>query len=165
MRPFLLCSTILLFPSLALAEPQCVLPAGGWDTQTTSQPTAAVRAAAVDTPVGLLPTPQARAVTSAPVLEHLVRSGSQISELSVSHGMRSIVARNGEQFMFFHVVPDGSAIVGGLISEISPGELLAAAGSQAKELGMSHGLRGIFVNVGAQFQVLGSEEQRNGKPM
>ena len=67
--------------------------------------------------------------------------------------MRSVVARNGKQFMFFHAVPDGSAIVGGLISEMTPVQLLAAAGSQAKELGTSHGLRGIFVDVGAQFQV------------
>ena len=119
------------------------------------KPARAVQAAApaASPPAVEPPSRPAESTELPPALGHLAAAGSQIIEIGSSHGMRSVVARNGKQFMFFHAVPDGSAIVGGLISEMTPAQLLAAAGSQAKELGTSHGLRGIFVDVGAQFQV------------
>jgi hypothetical protein len=88
-----------------------------------------------------------------PALRNVAGAGAQIIETDTSHGLRSVVARNGQQFMFMHVTPDGQAIVAGMISELTPAQLTAAAAGQTRELGRSHGLRGIFVSNGDQFQV------------
>lgn len=156
MRYLLLTSTILLAPALADASPQCTIPAGTWDAQAGVPPPALRVAAAGDgvaAPRTAQTVPADPEVGVPPALKHVAASGAQISELSSSHGLRSVVARNGQQFMILHVVPDGSAVVAGIISEMTPAQLLATAAGRVKELGMSHGLRGIFVSNGSQFQV------------
>jgi len=80
-------------------------------------------------------------------------AGAQITDLGSSHGLRSVVARNGQDFRIMHIAPDGRAAVTGLITEMSPGQLLTLAGGQVKELGTAHGLRGLFVINGKEFQV------------
>ena len=90
---------------------------------------------------------------SAPVLDHVVAAGANLTEVGTSHGLRTVVARNDGQFMRFYVSPDGQAVVAGLMAELSPAELLTMAAGQVTELGTLHGLRGIFVRNAGQFQV------------
>lgn len=92
-------------------------------------------------------------VERVPALAYLAKSGAKITDLGTSHGLLSIVARQGEQFMLFAVAPDGQAIVAGVQSDFPVVQLLAIAGGQVTELGTAHGLRGLFVRNGAQFQV------------
>jgi thiol:disulfide interchange protein DsbG len=87
-------------------------------------------------------------------LNHILQTGAQISDVGISHGLRIVIARHGEQFMLLNVTPDGQAIVAGLQSDLSVSQLLAATRSQVMELGTAHGLRGLFVRNGPQFQVL-----------
>ena len=69
------------------------------------------------------------------------------------HGMRRVVARTGEQFMLLSATPDGQAVVAGLMSDLSAADLSQIAGGSLTELGMLHGLRGLLVKSGTQFQV------------
>lgn len=155
MRSLLLASTLLVVPALAQTSAQCAMPSGSWNGQVNGAQLVAQAATPAETP--LQAAPPSSPVTAAPAvssaLAYLRAAGNQITEIGSSHGLRSIVARNGTPFIFFHVVPDGSAVVAGLISELTLAQLLAAAGSQAKELGITHGLRTIFVDVGLQYQV------------
>ncbi len=150
---FLLYASTLLIPTFASASPQCAIPTGAWDNQTNGAVPIVRAAASAESPTATPLPPVAGTQALPPALSHLAASRSRITAIGSSHGLRSVVARNGKQFMFFHLAPDGNAIVGGLVSELTPVQLLAAAGNQAKELGVAHGLRGIFVDVGAQFQV------------
>jgi len=151
MRSFFLAFTVALVPALAGAEPQCnIAPAGGVPAFRLPQavtrvdsPEPAPAVAAASIPDDALP----------PALSNVAGAGAQIIETGAAHGMRSVVARNGQQFMFMHVTPDGQAIVACMISELTPAQLTAAAAGQTRELGTSHGLRGIFVSNGNQFQV------------
>lgn len=93
------------------------------------------------------------ASTDAPVLNHVAASGSQITDAGISHGLRAVIARNDGQFMRMYISPDGQALVAGVMSELSASDLLVMASGQAKELGIHHGLRSIFVRNGTQFQV------------
>ena len=151
MRSFLLASTVALIPALAGAEPQCnIAPAYG--TPALGLPVSVTR---VDSPQPAHTVAAANAPNDAlpPALRNVAGAGAQIIETGAAHGLRSVVARNGQQFMFMHVTPDGQAIVAGMISELTPAQLTAAAAGQTRELGTSHGLRGIFVSNGGQFQV------------
>lgn len=151
MRSFLLASTVVLVPALAPAEPQCnIASAGGvpafplpQSVTGVNRPEPAPAVAAASVHDDALP----------PALRNVAGAGAQIMEIGATHGLRSVVARNGQQFMFMHVTPDGQAIVAGMISELTPAQLTAAAAGQTRELGTSHGLRGIFVSNGNQFQV------------
>jgi thiol:disulfide interchange protein DsbG len=88
-----------------------------------------------------------------PVLEHIAASGARLAELGEAHGLKGILARKGEEFMFFQLAPDGEAVVAGLQADFAVSKLFTVAGSQITELGIVHGLRGLFVRDGAQFQV------------
>lgn len=92
-------------------------------------------------------------VERVPALKHIAESGGAIFDLGFSHGLRSVMARQGEEFMLLQVAPDGEAVVAGLQSDLSISRLLAIAGRQVTELGSIHGLRGVFVRDGQQFQV------------
>lgn len=93
-------------------------------------------------------------VEQVPALAHIVRTGATILDLGSAHGLRQVLARRGEQFMLLEVAPDGRAVVAGLQSDLPVSTLLAVAGHQVTELGTVHGLRGLFVRNGQQFQVL-----------
>ena len=154
MRRLLLASAVSLAPVLAQAEPQCAIAPGGWEPQLEKVQLSPQPAPAEPMVSPVAPrAPPAATAPVLPALAYLRTAGNQITELGSSHGLRSVVARNGAPFMFFHVVPDGTAIVSGLISELTPAQLLASAGTQAKELGLAHGLRTIFVDAGPHYQV------------
>lgn len=95
-------------------------------------------------------------VDQIPALKHLAKSGAQLFEAGTAHGLRSVVARQHDEFMILQVTPDGEAIVSGVQSDLSVGQLLSIAGRgepQVTELGSMHGLRGLFVRNGQSFQV------------
>ena len=151
MRLVLLAS-IAFIPTAALAQPQCVI---------ADPPARPLRIAEVSVP---MPQPAAADVFARPlgglidpalppVLQHVAATGSQLTELGTTHGLRRVVARNGQQTMLLHVVPDGTAAIGGIISDLTLAEFTAIFGGQTRELGLSHGLRGIFASNGGQFQV------------
>lgn len=159
MRVLLLCSTLMLVPIVALSEPQCVLQAPpanvlndkSRDTGEVGLP-AALGAPGIVASTPLVVAPSWVSI-DAPVLDHVAASGSHITDAGLSHGLRTVVARNDGQFIRMYVSPDGQALVAGLMSELSASDLLAMAPGQVKELGIHHGLRGIFVRNGTQFQV------------
>ncbi|WP_210332588.1 hypothetical protein [Methylosinus sp. H3A] len=95
-------------------------------------------------------------VEQMPALRHLARSGAQLFDAGSTHGLRAVVARQREEFMILQVTPDGEAIVAGVQTDLSADLLLTIAGrdeSRVTELGASHGMRGLFVRNGRQFQV------------
>lgn len=159
MRALLLSSAITFVPCLALADPQCTLPpssasAASVVPQATTAvlPVASQAAASAVVPVlTLARTPPAG--TGSPALDHVAEAGAQLTEVGTSRGLRTVIARSDGQFMRMYVAPDGQALVAGLMAELSVAELLAMAPDQATELGNMHGLRGIFIRNGGQFQV------------
>jgi len=89
-----------------------------------------------------------------PVLKHIVATGANILELGSSHGLRAVSARHGGEFMVLQISPDGQAVVSGPQFDLSVSTLLMIAGGQITELGDAHGLRGLFLRNGQEFQVL-----------
>ena len=95
-------------------------------------------------------------VEQMPALRHLARSGAQLIDAGSTDGLRAVVARQREEFMILQVTPDGEAIVAGVQTDLSADLLLTIAGRdelRVTELGASHGMRGLFVRNGRQFQV------------
>jgi thiol:disulfide interchange protein DsbG len=89
-----------------------------------------------------------------PVLKHIASTGAQLLELGSAHGLRSVSARSGEQFMILQISPDGEAVVGGPQLDLPVDKLMTLAPGQVKELGETHGLRGLYLRNGGEFQVL-----------
>jgi thiol:disulfide interchange protein DsbG len=89
-----------------------------------------------------------------PVLRHITGTGAKLLDLGSTHGLKSVVARNSEQFMVLQIAPDGEAVVSGPQLDLSVSTLLTIAGSQVRELGEKHGLRGFYLQNGPEFQVL-----------
>jgi thiol:disulfide interchange protein DsbG len=92
-------------------------------------------------------------VTLPPALQHIATTGAAITDLGDYHGLRRVVARTGDQFMLLSATQDGQAVVAGLMSDLSAADLSQLAGGSLAELGMFHGLRGMVVKSGTQFQV------------
>lgn len=152
MRSLVVVSTVFLIPALAAAEPQCAISSAMARPANVAEPLPAARLASADVDASRHETAVQDSALPA-VLRHVAGAGAQLTEMGSAHGLRSVVARNGQQFLLLHVVPDGSAAVAGVIAELTPTQLLAAAPGQTRELGTAHGLRGIFVSSGSQFQV------------
>jgi thiol:disulfide interchange protein DsbG len=93
-------------------------------------------------------------VDAAPVLKHIASTGAQLLDLGEAHGLRSVSARSGKQFMILQVAPDGQAVVGGPQLDLPVDKLMTLASGQVKELGQTHGLRGLYLRNGPEFQVL-----------
>ncbi len=55
----------------------------------------------------------AAVVAAAPALAHIAATGAVLSDLGVSHGLRTVFASNAGQFMVFELAPDGQAAVAG----------------------------------------------------
>ena len=179
MRPFLLASSLLVVPNLALANQQCVLPLPAETAIAVPAPVhvgaapaapasvsaqAPMAAPASPSPPAPSPTrplapepgsaaPSTATIDKVPVLAHIAAAGAQLTDLGTSHGMRTVFARNGDELMVLEVAPDGQAAVAGLMADLSAAQLLTEAGSSATELGVRHGLRTLFVRSGSQFQV------------
>ncbi len=93
-------------------------------------------------------------VETVPVLKHIASTGAQLLELGEAHGLRSVSARSGDQFMILQIAPDGQAVVGGPQLDLPVDKLMILASGQVKELGEIHGLRGLYLRNGQEFQVL-----------
>jgi thiol:disulfide interchange protein DsbG len=93
-------------------------------------------------------------IDATPVLKHIASTGAQLLELGEAHGLRSVSARSGDQFMILQIAPDKQAVVGGPQLDLPVNELLTLASGQVKELGEAHGLRGLYLRNGSEFQVL-----------
>ena len=93
-------------------------------------------------------------VETVPVLRHIASTGAQLLELGEAHGLRSVSARSGDQFMILQIAPDGQAVVGGPQLDLPVDKLMTLASGQVKELGETHGLRGLYLRNGQEFQVL-----------
>ena len=93
-------------------------------------------------------------VDAVPILKHIASTGAQLLDLGAAHGLRSVSARSGEQFMILQIAPDGEAVVGGPQLDLPVDKLMALASGQVKDLGQTHGLRGLYLRNGREFQVL-----------
>ncbi len=86
-------------------------------------------------------------------LQHIVASGATLARLDDYHGLQRFVSRAGDQIMVLSVTPDALSVVGGLMSDLSARDLEQLAGPNLTEIGSFHGLRGMLVRSGPQFQV------------
>ena len=93
-------------------------------------------------------------VETVPMLKHIASTGAQLLDLGEAHGLRSVSARSGDQFMILQIAPDGQAVVGGPQLDLPVDKLMTLALGQVKELGETHGLRGLYLRNGQEFQVL-----------
>jgi thiol:disulfide interchange protein DsbG len=163
MKFVLAASCLVLLPGLVRAEPRCGVPVSpAAEAALPNAPQgipvvvaqATVPAAAVTLPTPRTSTaPAADAPALPPSLQHIAAAGAAISEMGDYHGLRRAIARTGDQFMLLSATPDGQAVVAGLMSDLSAAELAQLAGGGLTELGMLHGLRGLMVRSGTQFQV------------
>ena len=92
-------------------------------------------------------------VAGSPALAHIAATGAVLSDLGVSHGLRTVFASNAGQFMVFELAPDGQAAVAGLMADISVEQLREMAGKQLQTLAEQHGLPVYFLRNGPKFQV------------
>ena len=172
MRSYLLASCLIAAPGLALAAPQCALPPSPNNQPAESLDRPAVplpetiRVGTPTAPAEAAPpipvprpavTPAAGAVPAAlqqiPSLQRMAAGGATLTDQGEVHGVRRVVVRTGDQFMLLSATLDGQAVVGGLMSDLSATELARIAGGNLTELGLQHGLRGMLVKSGPQFQV------------
>ncbi len=178
MRNVLLTSCLAALPSLGGAQSLCGLPAPADGPEPLSHPSItlpppapAVLPAATPprpaTPVANAPANAAEPVAgqpaapaagpqpaaTVPVLRHIAGAGARLEELGERGGLRTVIARSGEEFMLLSVAPGGQAAVAGLTADLSLEQLRRIAGAGLTELGERHGLLGVLVRSGAQFQV------------
>lgn len=156
MHAFSFFSIVMLLPCVALANPQCVLPTA----QATAAGMMTAPIVAISAEEGGQTTQPDRGSSrtslssvDASVLNHILAAGARLTEAGTTHGLRTVVARNDGHFMRFYVSPDGQAVVAGLMADLSLADLLTMAAGQVTELGVLHGLRGVFVRNAGQFQV------------
>jgi thiol:disulfide interchange protein DsbG len=156
MRPLLVLALLSASPAVA-AAPQCSLP-GPTPIAVTDHEnhvvapipkTGAQEPAAAARPAAQLP----ESLAGLPFVQHVASAGAVISDFGSSHGLRSIAARNGDQFMIFQITPDGEAAVSGALTDLTAAQLTSAANGNVTALSPQHGLDGVFVRSGAQFQV------------
>lgn len=143
----------LATPSFA-ASPLCALP-GPLPMKgavfATPQAQTAVAAASATPPEAGPPVPTS--LSQIAFAQHVASAGAQVRDLGSIHGLRTIAARSGSQFMLFEVTPDGQAGVSGLPIDLSLAQLQAVAAGNITDVGEAHGLQGYFVRSGQQFQV------------
>ncbi len=122
MHARLLVSVMTIAPCLALADPQCVLP------PSVSQPATAAAPGSVTASVARAPQPIVQADEPGPgeiplsakgtglaVLDHVIAAGAHVTDVGVSHGLRTVIAHNKDQFVRLYPSTDGQAVVAGLI--------------------------------------------------
>lgn len=149
-----------LLPGPLLAQPVCAPGPGPAAAsivlaQAPSAPTggpSALPSSAPASPAGAA-APLPAALAALPFVRHVAASGAAIRDLGEAHGMRTVAAVQGSEFMLFQVAPGGEAAVAGAIVRLSPAELAAIAPGGVTEIGTAFGLRGMFVRTGPRFQV------------
>jgi thiol:disulfide interchange protein DsbG len=159
--------SLVAFSTLAFAGPDKATNGGtalshpASEVGVTSAPSIPAPATTVAPNVGAVtPSAAPRAlsaptnVDAVPVLKHIASTGAQLLELGDAHGLRSVSARSGEQFMILQITPDGEAVVGGPQLDLPVDKLMTLASGQVRELGETHGLRGLYLRNGGEFQVL-----------
>ena len=149
---------LLAAPAVHAAAPYCALPA----------PAAIPIADQDPRPVPTLPSPAPQpsadatsqaapglppALLALPFVSRVALSGATLFDFGASHGLRTIAARHGDEFMIFQATPDGQAAVSGAMTELTPQQLATLSSGTVVELGTEHGLRGLYVRSGPQFQV------------
>jgi thiol:disulfide interchange protein DsbG len=155
--------SLIAFCTLAFAGPDNATNDGGALSRPVSAdglksgpsistaPSAGVATASAGQPLALTaPTD----VDTVPILKHIASTGAQLLDLGATHGLRSVSARSGEQFMILQIAPDGQAVVGGPQLDLPVDKLMTLASGQVNELGQTHGLRGLYLRNGPEFQVL-----------
>ncbi|WP_198290253.1 hypothetical protein [Methylosinus sp. LW4] len=159
MKPHMLAIGAIFASTIALAEPGICRAGVESDAHGPEASFASERpsgdAAVTFSAAGLSPLPP-ELVEQTPALRHLAGSGAQLFDVGTAHGLRVVVARQREEFMILQVAPDGEAIVAGAQADLSATLLLVIAGrdeSRVTDLGTSHGMHGLFVRNGRQFQV------------
>ena len=134
MRSIFLLTSILLVPGAAVAGTplQCGLPSVGLlqraaaDAAVVPSPAfgqsapSATQSARTDTAIQAQKPPGQDSATlanlspsvirSIPVLEHIADSGAQIEDLGTSHGLQTVLARKGGQFMMLEVTDRKSVV-------------------------------------------------------
>jgi thiol:disulfide interchange protein DsbG len=58
-------------------------------------------------------------IGAVPALERIASAGATLLDLGTEHGLRTIFATKGDAFQVFYLVPDGSALVGGVMWDAS----------------------------------------------
>jgi thiol:disulfide interchange protein DsbG len=162
MRISLLPLLLMLSPTLGLAAPaRCAIPDGLPRMPEPATIPAAAVSSAPDTPIASNtgnpsrpPALQASEIAQIPALKHVADTGAEIRDIGTTHGIRSVVAIRGDQFIILQLAPDGQAVVAGLAADLSVEQLKRAAGDRVTALGATHGLAGYFVRNGQEFQVL-----------
>ena len=108
-RSLFLAIPLATWPGLALAQNQCQAP----------PPLGAALIADVvpaASPPGPGPAPlPASAIAASPILSRLASHGAVLSALPSAHGLRTVFARNGNQFQVFYLAPDDRAAIGGVM--------------------------------------------------
>lgn len=155
MRSFLALAALLTSPALAAAPPLCAMPDPALTPVADQQPPAPLAPVPPPAPqAALAPTPLSGALAAIPFAQHVAAAGAVINDLGASHGLQSFAARSSDsQFIIFQVAPDGQAAVSGAMIDLTPVQLTALAGDSITDLGVQHGLQGLFVRNGQQFQV------------
>ena len=143
---FLSLASVVFFPVLAAANPQCSIARPIAFASNTLPPSAASALPPVQAPI-----PPTLAGFS--FVSHIASAGAAITDLGSADGMHQIAARSGGQFMLFDVAPDGDAAVSGVPIEMSVAQLKTVAAGGITDIGAVHGLEGYFVRSGAMFQV------------
>jgi thiol:disulfide interchange protein DsbG len=157
MRLFIVLAVLAWPPALAASPPLCILPTPSAipvaDNQAETPTLAPTKPSPPisTSPVGrsLLPD----ALASIPFVQHVASAGAVVTDLGEAHGMRTVAARRGDQFMLFEVTSDGQAAISGATVELTPEQLETIASDNITDLGVEHGLLGFFVRSGPQFQV------------
>jgi thiol:disulfide interchange protein DsbG len=155
--------SLIAFSTLAFAGPDNATNDGSALSRPVSEdglksgpsistaPSAGVATASAGQPLALTaPTD----VDTVPILKHIASTGAQLLDLGEAHGLRSVSARSGKQFMILQIAPDGQAVVGGPQLDLPVDKLMTLASGQVNELGETHGLRGLYLRNGPEFQVL-----------
>lgn len=161
MRSFALIAALVSTPAFAAPPPLCALPRPA-PMPVAGQASASLPPTSAAPHGGPITAAPARhqsttripmTLTGSPFVRHIAAAGAIIIDLGISHGLHSVAARSGDQFMLFQLAPDGQAAVSGAMTEISLKQLSTIAAGNITDLGEAHGLRGMFVRSGPQFQV------------
>jgi len=81
-------------------------------TAVSIAPPAAIGAQATTQPES--PAVRESEIASVPALQRVAFAGATLFDLGTEHGMRRVLAKNGNAFQVFYVAPDARAVVGGI---------------------------------------------------